>query len=133
MDIQSTSSPALASTLSSLLKSTEGVTTQQPAEAKVVSSPTQQVASPEALQSQVEQVNSRLGELGIGVAFMVDESTKASVVKVIDKTTEEVLKQFPNEGSLRMMQNIQNYLETVQTGGAVNKEGLTGNLFSEII
>lgn len=134
MEINSTSLPAFANTLSQVKGLVpESLTTQQPAEARVVSSPQVQVPNPEALQSQVDSVNNRLDELGIGVAFAVDQTTNASVVKLIDKTTEEVLKQFPNEGSLRMMKNIQDYLETVQKGGAVNKEGLTGSLFSEII
>ena len=87
----------------------------------------------EAIQVQVEQVNSKLEQLGLGLAFSVDENTRSSVVKVIDKTTDEIIKQYPNEGSLKMMKNIQEYLNSVQLSSLSSKEGLTGALFNEII
>ena len=71
--------------------------------------------------------------LGQSLAFTVDETTNSSVVKVVDKTTDEVIRQFPSEGSLRIMQNIQNYLSLAQQNGGQAKEGLTGTLISEII
>ncbi|MEA3406322.1 MAG: flagellar protein FlaG [Pseudomonadota bacterium] len=92
-----------------------------------------QQETPEVLAKQVLQLNNQLEKLGQSLAFAVDENTQSSVVKVIDKTTDEVIKQFPSEGSLRIMQNIQNYLTTVQQSGLQAKEGLTGALFSEII
>ncbi|WP_460187018.1 flagellar protein FlaG [Thiomicrorhabdus hydrogeniphila] len=87
----------------------------------------------QAIQDQVEQVNSQLGQLGLGLTFSVDENTQSSVVKVIDKTTDEIIKQYPNEDSLKMMKNIQDYLNSVQESRATTKEGLTGVLFNEII
>ena len=87
----------------------------------------------QAIQDQVEQVNSQLGQLGLGLTFSVDENTQSSVVKVIDKTTDEIIKQYPNEDSLKMMKNIQDYLNSVQQSSSTTKEGLTGVLFNEII
>lgn len=87
----------------------------------------------ERLQIQVDNVNSKLNQLGIGLAFSVDESTQSSVVKVIDKTTDEIIKQYPNEGSLKIMKDIQDYLSSVQESSLSTKEGLTGVLFNEII
>ena len=85
------------------------------------------------LSGKAEQLNQQMKLLGQSLAFTVDETTNSSVVKVVDKTTDEVIRQFPSEGSLRIMQNIQNYLSLAQQNGGQAKEGLTGTLISEII
>lgn len=87
----------------------------------------------QVLERQAAQLNQQLDNLGQSLSFTVDESTQSSVVKIIDKTTDEVIKQFPSEGSLRIMKNIQNYLNTVQQSGLPGQQGLTGALFNEII
>lgn len=87
----------------------------------------------EELKVQADSINNMLSQLGQAVTFSIDEGTQSSVVKLVDKTTDEVIKQYPNEGSLEMMKNIQNYLESVQKTGLSSKEGLTGILFNEII
>lgn len=130
MDIKTTSMSMPALSASSL----------QPGNKPAVEVPKQQQTPPivttaqkaSALE-QVTQVNSKLEQLGMGVAFSIDEGTQSPVLKVIDRVTNEVIKQYPNEGSLEMMKNIQSYLESVQKGGMADKEGLTGSLISEII
>ena len=135
MDINSISSPVQATnTAQAAATSNASKVPQQQVETSVVSPNLKaQQETKEMMQKQVEQVNSKLEQLGLGVMFSVDENTQSSVVKVIDKTTDEVIKQYPNEGSLKMMKNIQNYLDSVQQSGASKKEGLTGALFNEII
>lgn len=85
------------------------------------------------VQERVQEVNNTFEQLGLGMAFSVDENTQSSVVKVIDKTTDEVIKQFPSEGSLKVMKNIQEYLDTVQTSVDQRSPGATGTLLNEII
>lgn len=92
-----------------------------------------EAVSSEELESTLSQLNQKLANLGQSLSFSVDESTQSSVVKVIDKTTEEVIKQFPTEGSLRIIKNIQNYLDVVQQEGLHNNQSLTGTLINEII
>jgi len=136
MDVNSISSPVQgANTAQTQVTSSNVVKApQQQVEASVVSPNLKaQQETQEVILKQVEQVNSKLDQLGLGVTFSVDENTQSSVVKVIDKTTDEVIKQYPNEGSLKMMKNIQNYLDSVQQSEITNKEGLTGALFNEII
>lgn len=135
MDIDSLSTSAIGnSTLQSGVKPAVEIPKQQQIEASVASSaPKAPSEAKTATVEKVEQVNSRLEQLGVGIAFSVDESTQSSVIKVIDRTTEEVIKQYPSEGSLEMMKNIQSYLESVQKSGLSNKEGLIGTLFNEII
>lgn len=85
------------------------------------------------LKEEANKTNLLLERSGQNIAFSVDEATNASVVRLVDKETDEVIRQFPNEGSLKIMQNIQNYLDSVNEGGFKNKEGLTGSLINGII
>jgi len=134
MDINSVNPLASNQVVQTLAKVDEQNDKKVKAESSVVSPNSN--AQPEAtkeLETQAESLNLLLNQLGQTVTFSVDETTDYSVVKVIDKTTDEVIKQYPNEGSLQMMKNIQNYLESVQKTGLSSKEGLTGALFNEII
>lgn len=85
------------------------------------------------LDSQVEQLNRKLEEMGQSIVFGVDDSTSETIVKVFDKSSEELIRQFPTEVSLKVMKNIQDYLERAQQTGSESKESLTGNLINEII
>ncbi len=78
----------------------------------------------------IEKVNQQLVQSGQNIMFSVDQNTQSSVVKVVDRGTEEVIKQFPSESSLEMIANIQRYLESVQNG---QRDNLTGSLLNEII
>jgi flagellar protein FlaG len=135
MDINTILSSTVASQgQQSVAKPAAGQPVKQQSEESVVSpvANTESVTLTE-LSEKAEQLNQQMKLLGQSLAFSVDESTNESVVKVVDKTTDEVIRQFPTEGSLRIMQNIQNYLNSVQQNGVQTKEGLTGSLFSEII
>ncbi len=135
MDINTVSTPAIGkSTLQADTQSAVEAPTLQQKEVFVeATSQNAQKADAKEVQQQVEQVNSRLEQLGMGVSFSVDESSQSPVIKVIDRSTDEVIKQFPNEGSLKRMEHIQSYLDSVQQNGMTNKENLTGVLFNEII
>ncbi len=135
MEINTVSTPAIGkSALQSDVKSAVEVQTPRQKEVFVdTSSQNAQKANVKEVQQQVEQVNSKLEQLGMGVSFSVDESSQSPVIKIIDRSTDEVIKQFPNEDSLKRMQHIQSYLDSVQPNGSANKENLTGALFNEII
>jgi flagellar protein FlaG len=140
MDINSISSSVIntnantSSAQSGLAPVTGGhVKPQQAIDSVVSPNLMTQQETKELLQTQVDDVNSKLNQLGVGLAFSVDENTQSSVVQVVDKTTDEVIKQYPNEGSLKIMKNIQDYLNSVQQSSLSVKEGLTGVLFNEII
>lgn len=132
MDINTVSIPAIGkSSLQADTQSAVEAITLQQKEASIEA--TSQKVDAKELQQQVEQVNSRLEQLGMGVSFSIDESSQSPVIKVIDRSTDEVIKQFPNEESLKRMEQIQSYLDSVQQNGMNNKENLTGVLFNEII
>lgn len=133
MDIQSLSSNVVQTN-----KLESGSTQAPSSEARVTAS---SVVSPDVkpqqetekvTQQQLDDLNPKLEQLGLGITFSVDENTKSSIIKLIDKTTDEVIKQFPSEGSLKIMSNIQSYLNSVQND-LQSKESLTGTLLSEII
>jgi flagellar protein FlaG len=66
------------------------------------------------------------------VNFDRDADTNRPIVRIIDRQTDEVIKQYPSEDALALMKNIQNYLMQ-QSSSTVNKQELTGALFNEII
>ncbi|NPA72048.1 MAG: flagellar protein FlaG [Gammaproteobacteria bacterium] len=135
MDINSMSEPAIGgNTLPSASKPSVEVVKPQQIEASVATSALEQrpVTKSEMLEM-VDKANLALEQLDMGISFSVDEGTQSSVIKVIDRQTDEVIRQFPNEGSLKMMKTIQSYLDSMQQNSLPGKEGLTGVLFSEII
>ncbi|MBD3612971.1 MAG: flagellar protein FlaG [Hydrogenovibrio crunogenus] len=85
------------------------------------------------VQTQAKSLNEKMLLLGLSIAFSVDEQTQSSVVTVLDTKTNEVVKQLPSEGSLKMMKHIQDYLDNLQRNEFQEKESLTGILFNEII
>jgi flagellar protein FlaG len=109
----------------------EGVSPNNPS-AEIVKQPETQVSKGQ-LENQVEQINRQLEKLGQTIAFGVDDSTSQTVVKLIDKNTDELIRQYPSEDSLKLMKNIQEYLERIQEIGSDNKESLTGQIINEII
>lgn len=134
MDINSVNPLSLSQNVQSTEKLSDLNESKQVSESSVVSPKSSaQKEATEELKIQADSLNNVLNQLGQAVTFVVDETTQYSVVKVVDKTTDEVIKQYPNEGSLKMMKNIQDYLDSVQKTGLSSKEGLTGALFNEII
>jgi len=85
------------------------------------------------IENQAISLNEKMLLLGLSLAFSVDEGTQSSVVTVWDRKTNEVVKQLPSDGSLKMMKNIQDYLDNLQLNELKEKESLTGILFNEII
>ena len=94
-------------------------------------------ANPVITQSEVENqvngLNQLLEQMGQSITFGVDQNTNSTVVKVVDKNTNELIRQFPSEDALKLMKNLQEYLDRVQQSGSLDKQGLTGSLFNEII
>ena len=81
----------------------------------------------------IEQLNKELATHETGVYFSLDDSTKSSVVKVIDKSTDELIRQYPTEDSLRVMKNIREYLTSINQKSVLDKEIFKGSLLNEII
>ncbi|MGL5630990.1 MAG: flagellar protein FlaG [Azovibrio sp.] len=63
---------------------------------------TAQENNSQALNRSVETMNKLMKSLNNSLRFSVDEDTGKTVVKVIDSTTQEVIKQFPSEEALAL-------------------------------
>lgn len=59
-------------------------------------------ATPVQVEQAVRQVNSALELREVGLQFEVDKDTDKLIVKVIDRSTGEVIRQIPNEEVVRI-------------------------------
>lgn len=57
---------------------------------------------PEALQSALSDVQSALSVVTNDLRFTIDDDTGRTVVKIVDKETDEVIRQIPSEEMLRI-------------------------------
>lgn len=60
----------------------------------------------EQLQQALDKVKEGFEKANIGFEYSIDEKTNREVVKVIDKDTKEVIRQFPPEEILTMLQKM---------------------------
>lgn len=67
-------------------------------------------ATRDQLQEAVQRVNDFVQPFNNGLQFSLDDDTGKTIVKVIDKTTDEVIRQFPSEEML----NIAKALDTMK-------------------
>ncbi|MBE0494469.1 MAG: flagellar protein FlaG [Thiomicrospira sp.] len=103
---------------------------EQVEKSKPVNQP--EVTKAELLEVDVERVSDALSQYGLSVSFDRDVETNRPIVRIVDSQTDEVIKQYPTEGALQVMKNIQNYLMQQPSSG-MDKQQLTGALFNEII
>lgn len=133
MEIQNVSASAVSRTAAQMeQKMVDTTIVPQQVEESAAPAPNPVVSSESMkdMSQAIEKVNQQLVQMGRDIMFSVDQNTKSSVVTVIDKSTDEVIKQFPSEGSLDMIANIQRYLESVNQKP---NDNLTGSLLDEII
>jgi flagellar protein FlaG len=77
----------------------------------------EQQPSATQLKSAVDNINQMLKQTNKGIEFSVDDSTKKSIIKVVDSTTGDLIRQFPTEEELsltRAMDRIQHGLLLTQ-------------------
>lgn len=71
--------------------------------AKVVD---QQVLTPEQLQKVAQQLQDFVGDMNRGLEFYVDKDSGRDVIKVIDKASGDLIKQFPSEEVLTLVAKL---------------------------
>ncbi len=74
----------------------------------------------------IKEINDLSTRKNVGVNFHKDEKTGQNIVQFIDNSTREVLKQFPSEEMLKVIQQIDKFLE--QHG----KSAAVGDLLNEV-
>lgn len=55
---------------------------------------------PDEVRASVDKINKTIQTLDRNLEFTIDEDTKLNVVKVVDKITKDVIRQFPSEEAL---------------------------------
>ena len=55
---------------------------------------------PDEVRASVDKINKTIQTLDRNLEFTIDEDTKLNVVKVVDKVTKDVIRQFPSEEAL---------------------------------
>lgn len=68
------------------------------------------VVSAEQLKQAVQEINSKMESLSRGLQFSVDEGSEQPIVKVIDRQTEEVIRQIPTEEALAIAESLDRML-----------------------
>ncbi|OMH30013.1 flagellar protein FlaG [Motiliproteus sp. MSK22-1] len=64
----------------------------------------------EELRATISQLNEFMKEGQRSLAFSVDDSSDEVVVRVVDTDTQEVIRQIPNEETLKLKQHIEGML-----------------------
>lgn len=67
---------------------------------------TQQSPSQAQLQSAVDSINKSLKQQNSNLEFSIDSDTKKTVIKVVEATTGDVIRQFPSEEVLAISRAI---------------------------
>ena len=74
---------------------------------KIAAQPlTEQQPSTTQLKNALDNINQMLKQSNKGIEFSVDDSTKKSIVKVVDSNTGDVIRQFPSEDALAITRSI---------------------------
>jgi len=69
-----------------------------------------QSVSEKDLKKAVKQINDPFKEMSIAREFVIDKDTGQVVVKILDTTKKEVIRQIPSEDALRISKNIKEML-----------------------
>ncbi|REG84848.1 flagellar protein FlaG [Marinomonas pollencensis] len=68
--------------------------------------PQSQSVSPELEPSQVESMNSKMAQLNVRLSFETTEDGGRNIVKVVDQSSGDVVRQIPTEDFLKMSERI---------------------------
>jgi len=71
---------------------------------------------PEALRQAVERAQNALPPKARGIAFSMNEQANTVVVKIIDRESEEVIRQIPSEEFLKIAEALNEQIETIRSG-----------------
>lgn len=78
---------------------------------------TQTKVSAEQLEMVAQQLQSFVGEMNKGLEFLVDKDSGRDVIKVIDKNSGDLIKQYPSEEVLSLVSRLSD-----AAGGLVNEK-----------
>lgn len=93
--------------------------TSRAQEAQKVSAPEQEKAEPSAeeLKQITEELQRRVSLVAPELHFSVDKESGKSVVKIMDPSTKEVIRQIPSEEMLKLSQSIDKFQQGLLLNG----------------
>ena len=97
-----------------MVKSNDAASVQprQPAQAERSSA----AADPQQLEAAVEQLAQAMQNVQRNLNFSIDESSGRTVVKVIDSSSDEIIRQFPSEEALALARRMKE-MDSVELSG----------------
>lgn len=101
-----TSDSAPAPVVATQTQSTQTERPQVSASAAEVQKQTQPALTREQVQSAVDSLNKAMRQVNSNVEFSIDAETKHTVIKVVESTTGEIIRQFPSEEVLAITRSI---------------------------
>jgi flagellar protein FlaG len=81
-----------------------------------------QATDPEALRQAVERAQNALPPKARGIAFSMNEKTNTVVVKIIDRESEEVIRQIPSEEFLKIAEALNEQIDDIRSGLLVQQK-----------
>lgn len=79
--------------------------------AKVIQQQAKQEPSAKELKRLTEELQSKLGGVNSQLLFSIDQTTGSSIVKIMDRATQEVIRQIPSEEMLQIAKGLDRYKE----------------------
>lgn len=84
-----------------------GEVRKAPVQVSKASSEASQQADIEALKEALKDLNNKMGQMNRSLQFSVDSSTREVVVKVVDTSSGEIIRQIPPDDVLKMRENFE--------------------------
>jgi flagellar protein FlaG len=97
---------SLAKTIDNSIKQGENVPLQETVDKAVDKVDDKQPLTPEQLEKVAQQLQDFVGEMNRGLEFSVDKDSGRDVIKVIDKTSGDLVKQYPSEEVLTLVAKL---------------------------
>jgi len=102
----SVSNVLLAENIDNNIKQGENVPLQDAVGKTVDKADVKQPLTPEQLEKVAQQLQDFVGEMNRGLEFSVDKDSGRDVIKVIDKTSGDLVKQYPSEEVLTLVAKL---------------------------
>jgi flagellar protein FlaG len=102
----SESNVSLAKTIDNNSKHGENVTLQDTADTSADEVDNKQPLTPEQLEKVAQQLQDFVGEMNRGLEFSVDKDSGRDVIKVIDKASGDLVRQYPSEEVLTLVAKL---------------------------
>jgi len=81
-----------------------------------------QATDPETLRQAVERAQNALPPKARGIAFSMNEKTNTVVVKIIDRESEEIIRQIPSEEFLKIAEALNDQIDDIRSGLLVQQK-----------